>query len=101
MCANICVYVHVSVPTGALPLQGVPSFSSSPAADLQPLFDVDPPWLGADVATSLPLGGITGSYLWLHGDTLYGHMFGGSRVVTAMPRNSVAVLNVSANGEGD
>ena len=37
-----------------------------------------------------------GTYLWLHGDTLIGTMNGGSRVVTGMPRNSVALLNVSA-----
>ena len=73
------------------------SFLSAPAADLQPLFDIaDGPWLGADVATSVALDERGESYLWLHGDTLVGRMAGGVRAPTAMPRNSVAVLNVSA-----
>ena len=75
------------------------TFLSSPAADLQPLFNVaGGPWLGADVATSVSLSPTR--YLWLHGDTLVGRMSGGVRVPTAMPRNSVALLDVSADGRG-
>lgn len=76
-----------------------PTFSSVPAVDLQPLFEIDVPWLGADIATSVPLGGLPGVYLWLHGDTLIGKMSDGVRVVQGMPRNSVAILNVSSSGQ--
>lgn len=80
---------------------GAVSFSSSPATDLQPLFNIAAPWLGADVATSLPLGGQAGAgyYLWLHGDTLIGSMSGGGvrEWDGEMPRNSVAVLRVNAS----
>lgn len=80
------------------------NFSSAPADDLQPLFGIAPPWLGADVATSIPLscggsggeggGSAADTYLWLHGDTLTGTMVDGARVVDGMPRNSVALLTV-------
>jgi alpha-D-xyloside xylohydrolase len=71
------------------------SFSSSPAADLQPLFDISEPWLGADVATSIPLcGGKNDStFLWLHGDTLVGTFSNGQRNFQSMPRNSVALFH--------
>lgn len=72
------------------------SFRASPALDLQPLFDISAPWLGGDVATSVPLGG--GASLWLHGDTLVGSFSGGVRAPTGMPRNSVALLNSSSLG---
>jgi hypothetical protein len=73
------------------------SFTGVLATDLEPLFQIDAPWLGADIATSLPLAGHPGTYLWLHGDTLIGSVDGqGNRVVDGMPRNSLALLNVSS-----
>lgn len=69
------------------------NFSSSPAADLQNYFFISSPWLGADISTSVQLN--TSTYLWLHGDTLYGGMNNGVRNVNAMPRNSVGLLNVA------
>lgn len=74
------------------------TFLSAPAADLQPLFNLEEgPWLGADVATSVALDNSGESFLWLHGDTLVGRMNNGVREPTGMPRNSVAVLNVTAS----
>ena len=39
------------------------AFSSTPASDLQPLFEIAAPWLGADIATSVPLAGHPGQSL--------------------------------------
>ena len=63
----------------------------APATDLQPPFNLSPPYLGADIATSIPLS--NGSALWLHGDTLVGSLSpdGLSRRFESMPRNSVAL----------
>lgn len=71
------------------------NFSSTPALDLQPLFDIMSPWLGADIATSICFNNQS-SCIWLHGDTLVGDMEGGVRRPKSMPRNSVALLNTSA-----
>jgi hypothetical protein len=72
------------------------TYSSTPALDLQPLFDISQPWLGADVATSIHLCGRDNStYLWLHGDTLVGTFSNGNRNIQSMPRNSVAIFNVN------
>ena len=70
------------------------TFSSSPASDLQPIFNIDVPWLGADIATSICFAPST-TCVWLHGDTLVGTMDGGVRHPSTMPRNSVALLNTS------
>lgn len=76
------------------------SFSSSPALDLQPLFQISQPWLGADVATSIPFcgGNNDSSFLWLHGDTLVGKFSNGQRFFQSMPRNSVAIYNIDDQG---
>jgi len=80
-----------------LPLARALTFSGSPAADLQPLFALAPPYLGADIATSFNVPSLGPSFfLWLHGDTLTGALSRGVRAVTGMPRNSVGVLNASA-----
>lgn len=73
------------------------SFSATPASDLQPLFSIAAPYLGADVSTSFNIPSLGPSFfLWLHGDTLTGTFARGARSVSGMPRNSVGVLNVSA-----
>jgi hypothetical protein len=70
-------------------------FNSSSATDLQPLFNVAAPWLGADIATSVCFSNQS-SCVWLHGDTLVGNMQDGVRHPTSMPRNSIALLNTSS-----
>jgi hypothetical protein len=53
-----------------------------------------PPFLGADVATSIPLSFSNGSIsLWLFGDTITGSWEGGHRTIAAMPRNSVGLFH--------
>jgi hypothetical protein len=76
------------------------SFTATPASELQPLFNVAAPYLGADVSTSFNVPSVSPSfYLWLHGDTLLGTIKNNARVWDGkMPRNSVGVLNVSADG---
>lgn len=75
------------------------SFSTVLATDLQPLFNIQIPWLGADISTSFRLAAdpTASTYLWLHGDTLIGTMntSDNSRIVQGMPRNSIGILNVS------
>lgn len=71
------------------------NFLSSPAVDLQPLFNINAPWLGADIATSICFPPEP-TCVWLHGDTLVGTMDNGVRDPMSMPRNSVALLNASA-----
>ena len=74
----------------ALPLAtSLPAFTAAPALDLQPPFDIQAPYLGGDVDTSVVLD--AQRTLWLHGDTLVGTYSGGTRSVTSMPRNSVAL----------
>jgi len=69
----------------------LPQPAASPATDLQPPFNIAPPYLGADIATSVVLGPSL-PVLWLHGDTLVGSMdSSGSRVFSSMPRNSIAL----------
>jgi hypothetical protein len=88
------------------------AFNSSVASDIEPLFmEQAAGWLGADIATSVSLGwpsgsgggggsgNVTQAFLWLFGDTLNGTMLpDGSRDITSMPRNSVGILSVSADG---
>jgi hypothetical protein len=77
------------------------TFSAAPAADLQRLFEQAPTgrlnWLGADVATSIPLNDAGDAFLWQFGDTLLGRFYpNATRGIAAMPRNSVGVLYVNA-----
>jgi hypothetical protein len=53
-----------------------------------------PPFLGADIATSIPLSLSNGSLsLWLFGDTITGMFSAGQRTITNMPRNSVGLFH--------
>ena len=55
-----------------------------------------PPFLGADIATSIPLSLSNGSLsLWLFGDTITGTFSAGQRTITRMPRNSVGLFPTS------
>lgn len=89
---TLVVLLAVALPAAAW------TFTAAAASDLQPAFNIAAPWLGADVSTSVPLGALPGTFLWLHGDTLTGRMVNGVRAVSGMPRNSIAVVNVSATG---
>ena len=80
------------------------SFSATPALDLQPYFLDQPagPYIGGDIGTSLAVPTPTSPQrvLWLFGDTLTGSTrANGSRIIDAMPRNSVGLINVSAAGK--
>ena len=71
--------------------------ASSSQAALEPnithYLSIFPPFLGADVATSIPLSTVNGSLsLWLLGDTITGTFSSGQRTITAMPRNSVGLF---------
>ncbi len=55
-------------------------------------------YLGADGALSVPLGG--GRVFWLFGDTLLGRIEDGRRIVDGMPRNTVAIQDVSGGLPG-
>ncbi len=65
------------------------SAQSQPRFDCTPSFAFQPPWLGADVGSSVPLA--DGRDFWIFGDTLYGD----SRQVTGddprMVRNTVGI----------
>jgi hypothetical protein len=53
-----------------------------------------PPFLGADIATSIPLSLSNGSLsLWLFGDTITGTFSAGQRTIARMPRNSVGLFH--------
>jgi len=80
-----------------------PTFTSVPAPDLQPLFAQASTgslaWLGADIATSLPLDDVGLAHLWLFGDTIIGRFRpNATRDIKGMPRNSVGVLYTAASG---
>ena len=71
--------------------------ASSSQAALEPnityYLSIFPPFLGADIATSIPLSTVNGSLsLWLFGDTITGTFSSGQRTITAMPRNSVGLF---------
>ena len=52
-----------------------------------------PPFLGADIATSIPLSLSNGSLsLWLFGDTITGTFSAGQRTIVSMPRNSIGLF---------
>jgi hypothetical protein len=67
--------------------------SSQAEPNITYYLSIFPPFLGADVATSIPLSISSNVYsLWLFGDTITGTMSSGQRTITAMPRNSVALF---------
>ncbi|KAL0234229.1 hypothetical protein PCE1_001266 [Barthelona sp. PCE] len=47
-------------------------------------------FMGADVASSYSLG--NGNYLWLYGDTVWGHFSGKERIFSSMTRNSIGIV---------
>jgi hypothetical protein len=67
----------------------VPCFEASPWREADALFRRDPHWLGADVASTVDLGG--GRILWLFGDTWIDPTGAGTRRGARMVSNSVAV----------
>lgn len=72
-----------------------PFAASSPAIEPNITYYLSefPPFLGADVATSIPLSTANGTLaLWLFGDTITGEFVSGHRSIEAMPRNSVGLL---------
>jgi Domain of unknown function (DUF4185) len=79
----------------AAPAHGFRVSSAVPDDTLQEFFQArETGWLGADVATSIPLE--NGRYLWLFGDTLLGNSTpaGDRRLDGRMPRNSVALAEL-------
>ena len=66
-----------------------PCFEASPWREADQLFHRDPHWAGADVASSVDLGG--GRTLWLFGDTWIDPTGKGTRAGGTMISNSVAV----------
>jgi hypothetical protein len=78
------------------------NFVASPALDLQPLFLQNGSWIGADIATSTPINAAGTRSLWLFGDTVLGSMnASGVRSISAMPRNSVGVIDVQGGVPSD
>jgi len=72
-------------------------FSSVADSDIQKYFtEQQTGWIGADIATSIPLDNGVSVFLW--GDTLVGKMVNNQRDFNAMPRNSLATVKVT-NGE--
>ena len=67
----------------------VPCFEASAWREADRLFHRDPHWLGADVASSVDLGG--GRILWLFGDTWIDPSGAGTRRGARMVSNSVAI----------
>lgn len=77
---------------GAAPPQGPvdpPCFEASAWREADRLFHRDPHWLGADVASTVDLGG--GRTLWLFGDSWIDPTGSGSRRGARMVSNSVAI----------
>lgn len=78
---------------------GAWTFSAQPDATLQPLFLNNGSWIGADIATSVPLSADGTRILWLFGDSMLGSMdANGTRNIDAMPRNSVGLVHVAQPG---
>jgi hypothetical protein len=67
----------------------VPCFEASAWQEADQLFHRDPHWTGADVASSVDLGG--GRILWLFGDTWIDPTGRGTRQGATMISNSVAI----------
>lgn len=96
-----------------------PSFSIAPAPDIQQYFYAHQsgwydcvsresiplahklicfflfffPRMGADVATSIPWQG--SKYIWIWGDTLWGNISDGIRKISAFPRNSLSIVDMT------
>jgi hypothetical protein len=75
--------------TGPLRPVEVPCFEASAWREADQIFHRDPHWVGADVASSVDLGG--GRILWLFGDTWIDPSGTGTRRGARMVSNSVAI----------
>jgi hypothetical protein len=75
--------------SGPLPPVAVPCFEASAWREADQIFHRDPHWLGADVASTVNLGG--GRILWLFGDTWIDPSGNGTRRGARMVSNSVAI----------
>jgi len=77
--------------------EAVYRFQSELVPGLQSLFPLTNDWLGADIATSIPIPSSPGTSIWLWGDTLVGKLNAdGTRSfdLEKMPRNSVSVVTI-------
>ena len=106
--------VPSSPPPEPVPVPGCPgaTVTATAAHDLQDLFLPQPPWLGADCATTVALP--NGKVLWIHQDTLVGKLVhhpsaaaaggeaGGfdTRQQHCMPHNSVALMERTSSDSG-
>ena len=77
--------------TGPLRPVEVPCFEASAWREADQIFHRDPHWVGADVASTVNLGG--GRILWLFGDTWIDPSGTGTRRGARMVSNSVAIQN--------
>lgn len=67
-----------------------PKVTAVPAPAWEKVFRKQEGWIGSDCAYSVPLGG--GRILWLFGDTFYGRIQDGKRILDGpMARNSIAI----------
>jgi hypothetical protein len=88
-----CFQLLVVIATLSLPF---PSTSQAIEPNITYYLSESPPFLGADVATSIPISFSNGSLsLWLFGDTITGSFSSGHRTIAAMPRNSVGLFHTN------
>ncbi|MDD4858126.1 MAG: hypothetical protein PHD74_08485, partial [Candidatus Krumholzibacteria bacterium] len=80
---------RTTVPNQPLGPVEVPCFEASAWREADRLFHRDPHWVGADVASSVDLGG--GRILWLFGDSWIDPSGTGARGTARMVSNSVAI----------
>ena len=72
------------------------AYANVERADLDLLFGLRTPWLGADVALSIRLN--RSSYIWVWGDTLVGNLYAnGHRNISSMVHDSFSLVNVEDN----
>ena len=72
------------------------AYASVERADLDLLFGLRTPWLGADVALSIRLN--RSSYIWVWGDTLVGNLYAnGHRNISSMVHDSFSIVNIEDN----
>jgi hypothetical protein len=91
--AEVCVWRRAQDARAVGPLRPVevPCFEASAWREADQIFHRDPHWVGADVASSVNLGG--GRILWLFGDTWIDPSGTGTRRGASMVSNSVAIQN--------
>ena len=69
--------------------QTLPRFAVEPLPQYDALFKHTSGWIGGDGAYSTALG--SDRYLWLFGDTLFGEVKEGRRIIAGMVPNSIAI----------